>query len=95
MIFLQAYLQALRLPFLTGSLMPVAVAGALAYGETGTWQPVLLGLTFLGVAALHSGANLLNDYYDAFGSDPINAHVTPFSGGSRVIQDRGLSPDAV
>jgi len=95
MIFLQAYLQALRLPFLTGSLMPVAVAGALAYSETGTWKPVLLGLTFLGVAALHSGANLLNDYYDAFGSDPINAHVTPFSGGSRVIQDRGLSPDAV
>ena len=95
MIFLQVYLQALRLPFLTGSLMPVAVAGALAYGETGTWKPLLLGLTFLGVGALHSGANLLNDYYDSFGSDPINAYVTPFSGGSRAIQDRGLSPDTV
>jgi 1,4-dihydroxy-2-naphthoate octaprenyltransferase len=95
MIFLQVYLQALRLPFLTGSLMPVAVAGALAYGEQGTWKPLLLGLTFLGVAALHLGANLLNDYYDSFGSDPINAFVTPFSGGSRVIQDRGLSPDTV
>jgi len=95
MVFLQAYLQALRLPFLTGSLLPVAVAGALAYGEKGTWSPVLLGLTFLGVAALHSGANLLNDYYDSFGSDPINAHVTPFSGGSRVIQDGGLSAGAV
>ena len=95
MIFLQVYLQALRLPFLTGSLMPVAVAGALAYGETGTWKPLLLVLTFLGVGALHSGANLLNDYYDSFGSDPINAYVTPFSGGSRAIQDRGLSPDTV
>ena len=95
MFFLRVYLQAFRLPFLTGSLMPVAVAGALAYGNTGTWNPLLLGLTFLGVGALHSGANLLNDYYDSFGSDPINIHVTPFSGGSRVIQDHGLSPDAV
>ncbi|MDD5643802.1 MAG: 1,4-dihydroxy-2-naphthoate octaprenyltransferase [Syntrophales bacterium] len=95
MIFLQVYLQAFRLPFLTGSLMPVAVAGALAYGHTGTWKPLLLGLTFLGVAALHSGANLLNDYYDSFGSDPINVHVTPFSGGSRAIQEGGLSPDTV
>jgi 1,4-dihydroxy-2-naphthoate octaprenyltransferase len=75
--------------------MPVAVAGALAYGEMGACNLTRLGLTFLGVAALHSGANLLNDYYDSFGSDPINAYVTPFSGGSRVIQDGGLSPDTV
>ena len=38
------------------------------------------------------GANLINDYYDSFGSDPLNRHVTPFSGGSRVIQDRQMSP---
>lgn len=95
MVFLQAYVRALRLPFLTGSLLPVAVAGALAYRDQGIWSPRLLGLTFLGVAALHLGANLLNDYYDSFGSDPINAHVTPFSGGSRVIQSGELSADTV
>jgi 1,4-dihydroxy-2-naphthoate octaprenyltransferase len=95
MIFFQAYLKALRLPFLTGSLMPVAVAAALAYRELGTCNLTRLALTFLGVAALHSGANLLNDYYDSFGSDPLNVHVTPFSGGSRVIQDSGLTPDTV
>jgi len=95
MVFLQGYLRALRLPFLTGSLFPVAVAGALAYGEQGTWRPLFLGLTFLGVGALHSGANLLNDYYDSFGSDPINVHVTPFSGGSRVIQNQELSAATV
>ncbi len=95
MFFLQAYVRALRLPFLTGSLLPVAVAAALAYGEQKTWSPLLLGLTFLGVAGLHLGANLLNDYYDAFGSDPINAQVTPFSGGSRVIQNQELSADTV
>lgn len=95
MIFWQVYLRALRLPFLTGSLMPVAVAGALAYREMGTCSLTRLGLTFLGVAALHSGANLLNDYYDSFGSDPINVHATPFSGGSRVIQEGGLTPATV
>jgi 1,4-dihydroxy-2-naphthoate octaprenyltransferase len=95
MVFLQAYVRALRLPFLTGSLLPVAVAGALAYRDQGSWSPLLLGLTFLGVAALHLGANLLNDYYDSFGSDPLNVHVTPFSGGSRVIQNQELSADAV
>jgi len=95
MIFWQVYLRALRLPFLTGSLMPVAVAGALAYRELGKCSLTLLGLTFLGVAALHLGANLLNDYYDSFGSDPINIHATPYSGGSRVIQEGGLTPASV
>ncbi len=95
MVFLQAYLRALRLPFLTGSLFPVAVAGALAYRQEGAWSPSLLGLTFLGVAALHLGSNLLNDYYDSFGSDPLNVHATPFSGGSRVIQNGDLSADTV
>lgn len=95
MVFLQAYLRALRLPFLTGSLFPVAVAGALAYRQEGAWSPILLGLTFLGVAALHLGSNLLNDYYDSFGSDPLNVHATPFSGGSRVIQNGDLSADTV
>ena len=47
------------------------------------------------MAALHLGANLINDYYDSFGSDPLNRHFTPFSGGSRVIQNGGLSPGQV
>ena len=49
----------------------------------------------LGVAALHLGANLINDYYDSFGSDPLNRNFTPFSGGSRVIQNRQMSPGQV
>ena len=47
------------------------------------------------MAALHLGANLINDYYDAFGSDPLNRNFTPFSGGSRVIQDRELAAETV
>lgn len=89
------YLRALRLPFLTGSLFPVAAATALAYFTDHTWNFLFLGLTALGVAALHLGANLINDYYDALGSDPLNLYVTPFSGGSRVIQNGELSPGRV
>ena len=89
------YLRASRLPFLTGSLFPVAAATALAYCTDHTWNFLFFGLTILGVAALHLGANLINDYYDSFGSDPLNRHFTPFSGGSRVIQNRELSPGQV
>ena len=89
------YARAMRLPFLTGSLWPVLVAAALAYLLERAWSFTYFGLTALGVAALHLGANLLNDYYDSFGSDPLNEHVTPFSGGSRVIQKQELSADTV
>ena len=89
------YLRAVRLPFLTGSLFPVAVAAALAYLHDHTWSFLRFGLTALGVAAMQCGANLINDYYDSFGSDPLNRNVTPFSGGSRVIQNGQMSPGAV
>ncbi|MDO9531475.1 MAG: prenyltransferase [Deltaproteobacteria bacterium] len=89
------YLRASRLPFLTGSLFPVAVAAALAYLIDHTWNFLFFGLTALGVAALQVGANLINDYYDSFGSDPLNRNFTPFSGGSRVIQDGRMSPGQV
>jgi 1,4-dihydroxy-2-naphthoate octaprenyltransferase len=89
------YLRASRLPFLTGSLFPVAAATALAYLTDHALNLRLFGLTLLGVAALHLGANLINDYYDSFGSDPLNRNVTPFSGGSRVIQDGQMSPGQV
>ncbi|MBM4294214.1 MAG: prenyltransferase [Deltaproteobacteria bacterium] len=92
---LSTYARAMRLPFLTGSLFPVAVATALAYQIQGTWRPGLFCLTVLGVGALHLGANLLNDYYDSFGSDPLNIYATPFSGGSRVIQNQEMSALAV
>jgi 1,4-dihydroxy-2-naphthoate octaprenyltransferase len=89
------YLRASRLPFLTGSLFPVAAATALAYLHDHTWSFQFFSLTALGVAALHLGANLINDYYDSFGSDPLNRNFTPFSGGSRVIQDRRMTPGQV
>jgi len=92
---LRIYLKAMRLPFLTGCLLPVIAAAALAYQAEGAWNLAFFLLTALGVAALQIGANLMNDYYDSFGSDPLNLNVTPFSAGSRVIQNRELSADTV
>jgi len=82
--------QAMRLPFLTGSLLPVLVVAAW-YWERAPMPWGLLLLTLAGVGCLQSGANLINDFYDAAGSDPLNHHATIFSGGSRAIQDGRMS----
>lgn len=61
--------------------------GGLIARSAGRWNLLLLTGVLLGVAALHGGANLLNDYHDdRLGSDRL-ARPTPFSGGSRVIQE--------
>lgn len=91
---MNAYLKALRAPFLAGSMIPVIIGAAIAFTDNRLSFPLLI-ITALGVAALHLGANLLNDYYDARGSDPINLRLTPFSGGSRVIQDEKIEPRTV
>lgn len=84
---MSAYLKALRAPFIAGSIVPVVLGAAYAFVQKAFLVPHFV-ITVVGVAALHLGANILNDYYDARGSDPINVRLTPFSGGSRVIQNK-------
>ena len=91
---INSYLKALRAPFLTGSLVPVVIGAALAFKESVFVFSYFL-VTLIGVAGLHLGANLINDYYDAGGSDPINLRLTPFSGGSRVIQNGEITRETV
>ncbi|MGD8387911.1 MAG: 1,4-dihydroxy-2-naphthoate octaprenyltransferase [Desulfobacteraceae bacterium] len=91
---MNAYMHALRAPFLAGSLIPILIGGGYAILRSSFDGPRFL-LCLLGVGAIHLGANLINDYYDARGSDPINRRLTPFSGGSRVIQDGTVPSRAV
>ncbi len=91
---MNVYIRAMRAPFVTGSIVPVIIGTAFAFTE-GSLSFSLFLVTAIGVAALHLGANLLNDYYDARGSDPINLRLTPFSGGSRVIQNGEVTAGAV
>lgn len=91
---MNAYLKALRVPFLAGSIVPVIIGSALAL-TVNSFSVRLLVICVAGIAGLHLGANLINDYFDNRGSDPINVRITPFSGGSRAIQDGDVSPRAV
>lgn len=88
------WLKAARAPFFTGSLAPVAVGVALAYYDTGELNWLCATLALLALVCLHAGANLANDYYDHIsGNDEINrTFATPFTGGSRFIQQGQAKP---
>jgi 1,4-dihydroxy-2-naphthoate octaprenyltransferase len=77
---------ATRLPFLTASLVPVAL-GIAAAATQHRFNLGLAALTLLGAVAVHLGLNVANDVFDATsGADEYNVNPTLFSGGSRVIQ---------
>ena len=75
-----------RLPFLTATIVPVALGGAIAgHQHRFAWGWFLLAL--LGAVLIHFGLNMANDLFDdSSGADSANVTPTPFSGGSRVLQ---------
>ncbi len=91
------WLKAARAPFFTGSLAPILVGSALAFSESVAlhWGRAVLAL--LAVTCLHAGANLANDYYDhVSGNDEANVRfATPFTGGSRFIQEGKARPGEI
>ena len=91
---MNSYVKAVRAPFLAGSVIPVIIGATFAF-DRGCFSPGFFLLCLAGIIGLHLGSNLLNDYFDARGSDPLNVRVTPFSGGSRVLQDGKLTAGRV
>ncbi len=90
--FVKKWIKAIRAPFFTASAIPVLVGTALAWNMTGKFSLYKFILVLVGVPLFNAGTNLANDYYDhKTGNDDINTSLTPFSGGSRVIQD-GVIP---
>jgi 1,4-dihydroxy-2-naphthoate octaprenyltransferase len=76
-----------RAPFLTAVAVPVLLGAAMAWSE-GVLRAGYLILALVGAACIHVGLNMSNDYFDHLsGNDEINQELTPFSGGSRVIQE--------
>ena len=94
---LQAYLIELRAPFLTVSILPVVLAAAIARSDTHSWDPLLFWLTLAGAVLLHLGSNTINDWFDhRSGNDEVNVEfVSPFTGGSRMIQAGFVTPRGV
>ncbi|MCK4752109.1 MAG: 1,4-dihydroxy-2-naphthoate octaprenyltransferase [Planctomycetes bacterium] len=84
-----------RPKFLLASVSPILVGSALGFAAVGTFNFILFILALFAIMLLHAGANIANDYFDhTSGNDWANKNVTPFSGGTRLIQDGILSPKA-
>jgi 1,4-dihydroxy-2-naphthoate polyprenyltransferase len=82
--------------FLITSLMPVSLGTILAWREGDGLNWPMAVATMIAVWLFHAGTNLLNDYYDHLsGADDRNPIRTPFSGGTRVIQDGLISAEQI
>jgi len=93
---LTLWLKELRAPFLTASILPVIIGTALAYSAHNSFDLTLFILAVSATVAIHAGANITNDYFDHIsGNDRLNDNKTPFSGGSRLIQQNLLTPGQV
>jgi len=90
------WLRALRAPFFQASIIPVVLGTSVAWYKTGVFYPGYFLVALLGAVSLHAGANLANDYFDhKTGADELNQQPTPFSGGSRVIQQGLITPQTI
>lgn len=86
------FLRTIRAPFFTATATSTILGTAIAWhdGYLNLW---FFLLAFLGVICANAGINTANDYYDHLSTDDaINQELTPFSGGSRVIQEGTVSP---
>lgn len=93
---LKIWVKAVRAPFFTASIAPVILGAAVAWNRFHIFSLFLFLLTLLGAVLIHGGINLSNDYFDfKTGADQKNFHPTPFSGGSRVIQEGFLSAESI
>jgi len=88
---------ATRPSFLTIAAVGCLIGFALSYQQTGGIDPWACLLAIMVAVIGQASANVINDYYDALnGSDAINQdRISPFTGGSRRIQDALLSETQV
>jgi 1,4-dihydroxy-2-naphthoate octaprenyltransferase len=88
------FLAAARPQFFLAIILPVLLGTAVAWRETQTFHPGLFLLATLAAVLCHAGANVINDYFDfVSGADNLNpAPLTPYAGGSRMIQRQLLTP---
>lgn len=87
------WFRATRFHMVISGSSPIFVATAFAYYTHHVFNWMLFLLTWLAMTAVLVSTDLLNDYYDhLLGADDLNPVTTPFSGGSRVIQE-GLIPE--
>ncbi|MBV1915590.1 MAG: 1,4-dihydroxy-2-naphthoate octaprenyltransferase [Pseudomonadales bacterium] len=91
------YFMATRPQFLPTIVLPIFLGSAVAWHQTGVFHFHLFAIALLAGMFVSSGVNVLNDYFDfKSGADNYNPDpLTPFAGGSRVIQQQQLSPQSI
>lgn len=95
-VWVRAWLRVLGPPFIALTIAVSLLGGAIAYQRKGALDFGLWLLCAIGLTLIHFGTSSLNDYFDYLsGTDNINRTPTPFSGGSRVLQEGALSPRAL
>jgi 1,4-dihydroxy-2-naphthoate octaprenyltransferase len=87
-------LLATRPPFLTITLVGALLGIAVAWSGGAALSPWIAPATVLLALTMHAGVNVLNDWCDHVnGTDEINdGRIYPFTGGSRFIQNRLMTP---
>jgi len=93
---LSFWLWAGRAPFLAASLLSVLLGVAVADARGATVNAGPIALVTMGVALIHLGVNLANDYFDHLrGTDTANRNRTRYNGGSGVIQAGLATPSQI
>ncbi len=91
---LKVYLLATRPAFFPAIIFPVVLGTAAARKLDSLFDPLLFALTLAAALLYHGGMNVANDYFDHLnGTDAANkSPLTPFTGGSRMIQNSIMTP---
>lgn len=97
MVQLQTWIQATRPQFFTVIILPIMLGTAIAWQQQQQFAALYFCAALLGGILLHAAINVLNDYFDHLNHCDENNQtpLTPFAGGSRMIQNGILSPKQV
>ena len=87
------WLEAARLKFLPQGVMPVFIAGAIAWSQN-LFEPSHFLIALVAAAAVQMGLTMFNDTLDfAYGTDRRKGEASnPFSGGSGVLTSGSIKP---
>jgi 1,4-dihydroxy-2-naphthoate octaprenyltransferase len=95
MLRLKVWSRAVRLKFLTASIVAVTNGIVISFSQLHTLDIWLAACTYVGVIALHASVDLLNDYFDYKSEIDLMTKRTPFSGGTGVLPEGLLEPRSV
>ncbi len=87
------FFKIIRIHFFTASFTPFFIGMCMAYQLTDINIFYML-LTFLGIFFIHAAINVIDDYGDFIsGNDISNENKSRYSGGSKTLEDKILTPN--